>query len=90
MACTIFFPDITSIIEDPFFVKLKFGSDYDGWGTNTSETLIATLISTPSESYEPPSQPPTQVPEPSTLFLTATGLFALANRIRRCQLRETA
>lgn len=87
---TIFFPDITSIIEDPFFVKLKFGSDYDGWGTNTSETLIATLISTPSESNEPPSQPPTQVPEPSTMFLTATGLFALANRIRRWQLRETA
>jgi len=67
---TIFFPDITSIVQNPFFVKLNFGSQYTSTGTNTPESLTATLVST-------------QVPEPATILLMASGLLGLGLLRRR-------
>ena len=67
---TIFFPDITSIVQNPFFVKLNFGSQYTSTGTNTAESLTATLVST-------------QVPEPSTILLMASGLLGVGLLRRR-------
>ena len=67
---TIFFPDITSIVQNPFFVSLNFGSSYTSTGTNTPESLTGTLVST-------------QVPEPSTILLMASGLLGLGLLRRR-------
>lgn len=58
---TIFFPDVTSIIDDPFFVDLRFGSQYYTRAKNTPESMIATLTVT-------------QVPEPSSLLFFGAGL----------------
>jgi hypothetical protein len=58
---TILFPDVTSIVDDPFYVELKFGSQWNQKGTNTPESMIATLTTTP-------------VPEPATLLLVGSGL----------------
>jgi hypothetical protein len=70
---TIFFPDITSIVQNPFFVSLNFGSSYTSTGTNTPESLTGTLVSTP-------------VPEPATILLMASGLLGLGLlRHRRTQ-----
>jgi hypothetical protein len=61
---TIFFPDITSIVQNPFFVRLNFGSQFNTTGRNTPESLTATLVSTP-------------VPEPASLALFGTGMLSL-------------
>jgi hypothetical protein len=69
---TVLFSDITSIIEDPFFVELRLGSDYGShWGRNTSESLVATLTSVVA------------VPEPSTWLLLSSGLVGLGLFRRR-------
>jgi hypothetical protein len=72
---TISFPNITSIIQDPFYVALKFKSDSSFWGTNTSETLIATLTTTPLQTTS--SEPPVSVPEPGTMILMSSTLLGL-------------
>jgi hypothetical protein len=79
---TIFFPDVTSIVQNPFFVQLTFGSNYGTrTGTNTSERLIATLNYT--NPIVPPPPPPNQpVPEPGTMLMLASGMAGLT-RLRR-------
>jgi hypothetical protein len=67
---TIYFPDVTSIMANPFYVELQFGSQWNQKGTNTPETLTATLVTTP-------------IPEPGTLTLVATGLAGAALSRRR-------
>ena len=67
---TIYFPDITSIVQNPFFVQLNFGSQYTFTGTNTPESLTGTLVST-------------RVPEPSTILLMGSGLLGLGLLRRR-------
>jgi hypothetical protein len=63
---TITFPDITSIIQDPFFVELMFGSSYGSKrGTNTPESMIATLTTEGAVS----------VPKPSSLLLLGSSLI---------------
>lgn len=67
---TISFPNVTSIVQNPFFVRLNFGSSYTSTGTNTPESLTATLVST-------------RVPEPSTILLLGSGLLGLGLLRRR-------
>ena len=61
---TIFFPDVTSILESPFYIRLNFTSAWNQDGTNTPEYLVATLNTTPL----------TTVPEPGTLILLGFGM----------------
>jgi len=68
---TITFPDITSIIQDPFYVELIFGSKYISNATNTPESLTATLTTTPA------------IPEPETLLLLGACLIGLGLFRRR-------
>jgi PEP-CTERM motif len=69
---TIFFPDVTSILESPFYIRLNFTSAWNQDGTNTPEFLIATLNTTPL----------TRVPEPGTLILLIFGI-GMAGLMRR-------
>ena len=61
---TITFPDVTSIVTDPFFMELRFKTSYTSIGKNTPESMIATLTTA-------------TVPEPGTAALLGTGLLAL-------------
>jgi hypothetical protein len=76
-AQSIFFPDVTSILQNPFYVQLTFGSSSSFTGTNTMETLRAVLNYT---RYVPPPPPPPQVPEPATLLLVSSGVMGLGLR----------
>lgn len=79
---TIFFPDITSILESPFYIRLNFTSAWYQDGTNTPEALIATLNTTPVPPHNPPP-PPTTVPEPSSLVLLGFGMVVAGWIARR-------
>jgi hypothetical protein len=63
----IAFPDITALVENPFFAELRFNSQSSFRGKNTSEALTAVLTSVPALEA---SQ---AVPEPPALFLLAGG-----------------
>jgi hypothetical protein len=78
-AQSIFFPDVTSILQNPFYVQLSFGSSSSFTGTNTMESLSAILNYT---RYVPPPPPPPQVPEPATLLLVSSGALGLG-RLRK-------
>jgi len=73
---TITFPDITSIIQDPFFAELRFNSQFNSTGTNTPEYLTATLTTS------------TPVPEPGTLLLLGLGFAGVAGAGRLRQKGE--
>jgi hypothetical protein len=70
---TVFFPDVTSIIDNPFYVKLTFDSKWNQPGTNTPESLVATLTTTRQ----------TSVPEPASLVLLGGGIAAAMGTKRR-------
>ena len=67
---TITISNITSLIQNPFYVELRFGSSYNTTGTNTPESLRAILTTTSPQ----PTTPPTRVPEPGTLLMFGLGL----------------
>lgn len=69
---TIFFPDVSGILNNPFYIELVFGSQWNQKGTNTVESLTATLVTTP-------------VPEPGTLMLLGTGIAGILGLRRRKQ-----
>jgi hypothetical protein len=69
---TIFFPDVSGILNNPFYIELVFGSQWNQRGTNTVESLTATLVTTP-------------VPEPGTLMLLGTGIAGILGLRRRKQ-----
>ena len=73
----ITFSDVRSIVSNPFYVQLTFGSRSTDRGlfTNTLESLTATLTTT------------TAVPEPSSLLLFGTGVAAIAVAGRRLDRR---
>jgi hypothetical protein len=76
---TIFFPDVTSILQNPFYIQLNFSSLYksSSKGKNTIESL------TPILSYTPvPPPPPPPVPEPASLVLFGSGLIAVGQLVR--------
>jgi hypothetical protein len=68
---TIFFSNVTSILQNPFYVQLNFGSSFYTTGLNTPEDLIATLQTTQA------------TPEPSTMLLLGAGLLGSIKLFRR-------
>jgi hypothetical protein len=68
-------PGLTGLVDDPFWVMLKFSVPSTFYGTNTPEYLRANLTVTNPEP----------VPEPATLFALGAGLLGVrAARRRRC------
>jgi hypothetical protein len=78
---TIVFPNVTTIVQNPFWVQLTFGSQFYTRGTNTPESMIATLNYT--NPPPPPPPPPTVVPEPSSMLLMASGLVGIGRMLRK-------
>lgn len=70
-------PGLTALIDDPFWVMLKFTVPSVQYGTNTPEYLRASLQVTNPEP----------VPEPGTLLLLGAGLAAARARRRRVRSR---
>jgi hypothetical protein len=71
---SIYFPDVSDIVTDPFYIDLRFRSRSDFTGRNTIESMIATLV---TETRE------VQVTEPGTLALLGAGLVLLGAVIAR-------
>lgn len=81
---SIYFPNVASLVDDPFYLQLRFRTSYNSTGQNTPESMIATLT---SEGVPPPPPPPVRVPEPRTLTLVGAGLVTLGAFVRRPKVR---
>jgi len=62
---------------------LPLGTFAVAWGTNADGSTFATPFTEAGLTSSPSSPPPATVPEPSTLLLLGTGVFAVARRARK-------